>query len=157
MLARRAARAAASRASRAASATSSSAASSASSVDAVDRRARARRASSASSSSATPSIAPRDAVSIERWSAELMEDDEEIDLLLAAAADAVERAPRPGPKLRPLSMAATAFGDVKDRIFETTDERRAKIKLALQSLHARRRQLRRAGGARGARARGGRG
>ena len=75
-----------------------------------------------------------------------MEDDEEIDLLLAAAADAVERAPRPGPKLRPLSMAATAFGDVKDRIFETTDERRAKIKLALQSLHARRRQLRRAGG-----------
>lgn len=63
--------------------------------------------------------------------------------MLLAAAGMSESAPRPGPKLRPLSAEATAFGDARDRIFESPNERRAKIRLALQSLHARRKQLRR--------------
>lgn len=63
--------------------------------------------------------------------------------MLLAASGMPEAPPRPGPKLRPLSAAATAFGDAPDRIFESTDERRAKIKLALQALQTRRRQLRR--------------
>lgn len=63
--------------------------------------------------------------------------------MLLAAAGLPEGAPRPGPKLRPLSAEATAFGDARDRIFESANERRAKIRLALQSLNARRKQLRR--------------
>ena len=63
--------------------------------------------------------------------------------MLLAAAGMPESAPRPGPKLRPLSAEATAFGDARDRIFEAANERKQKIRLALQSLHLRRRQLRR--------------
>jgi len=51
-------------------------------------------------------------------------------------------ATKPGPKLRPLARDATAFGDARDRIFDA-NERDAKIKLALQTIHARRRHLRR--------------
>ena len=96
----------------------------------------------ARAASGSASGSGRGAAAIERWSADLMEDDEELDMLLATAGSP-EVVSRPGPKLRPLSSEATAFGDAPDRIFESTDERRAKIKLALQSLYARRRQLRR--------------
>ena len=54
--------------------------------------------------------------------------------MLLAAAGMPESAPRPGPKLRPLSAEATAFGDARDRIFEAANERKQKIRLALQSL-----------------------
>ena len=96
----------------------------------------------ARAASGSASGSGRGAAATERWSADLMEDDEELDMLLATAGSP-EVVSRPGPKLRPLSSEATAFGDAPDRIFESTDERRAKIKLALQSLYARRRQLRR--------------
>ena len=62
--------------------------------------------------------------------------------MLLAMSATPEGPARPGPKLRPLTLDATAFGDARDRIFES-DERKAKIKQALQTIHARRRHLRR--------------
>lgn len=69
----------------------------------------------ARAASGSASGSGRGAAAIERWSADLMEDDEELDMLLATAGSP-EVVSRPGPKLRPLSSEATAFGDAPDDV-----------------------------------------